>query len=90
SARWVRSLDFSELKILGIVMKRAKYFITCNGRYYGDVPFSASNIRFRLSPKQDLNLRELEKNSFEQLSFLDASSRHLIGAAVTTSMTGEF
>jgi putative DNA modification/repair radical SAM protein len=90
SARWVRSLDFSELKILGIVMKRAQYFITCGGRYNGDVPFSVPNIRGRLSPKQDLNLRELEKNSFEQISFLDSSSRLLIGAAVTTSMTGEF
>jgi putative DNA modification/repair radical SAM protein len=90
SARWVRSLDFSELKALGIVMKRAQYFITCKGRYCGDVPFSVPNIRGRLSPKQDLNLRELEKNSFEQLSFLDASSRHLIGSAVATSMTGEF
>ncbi|MBP1743925.1 MAG: Elongator protein 3/MiaB/NifB [Firmicutes bacterium] len=90
SARWVRSLDFSDLKVLGIVMKRAQYFITCGGRYFGDVPFSGPRIRGRLSPKQDLNLRELEKNSFEQLSFLDSSSRLLIGSAASTSMSGEF
>ena len=90
SARWVRSLEFSQLKSLGIVMKRAQYFITCSGRYYGDVPFQGSSIRWKLSPKQDLNQRELKKNSFEQLSFLDASSRLLISSAAATGMTGEF
>jgi putative DNA modification/repair radical SAM protein len=90
SARWVRSLEFSQLKSLGIVMKRAQYFITCSGRYYGDVPFQGSSIRWKLSPKQDLNQRELKKNSFEQLSFLDASSRQLISSAAATGMTGEF
>jgi putative DNA modification/repair radical SAM protein len=90
SARWVRSLEFSQLKSLGIVMKRAQYFMTCSGRYYGDVPFQGSSIRWKLSPKQDLNQRELMKNSFEQLSFLDASSRQLISSAAATGMTGEF
>lgn len=90
SARWVRSLEFLQLKSLGIVIKRAQYFITCGGRYYGDVPFQGSSIRWKLSPKQDLNQRELMKNSFEQLSFLDASSRQLISSAAATGMTGEF
>jgi putative DNA modification/repair radical SAM protein len=90
SARWVRSLEFSQLKSLGIVMKRAQYFITCSGRYYGDVPFQGSSIRWKLSPKQDLNQRELKKNSFEQLSFLDAPSRQLISGAAASGMTGEF
>lgn len=90
SARWVRSLDISELKSLGVVTKRAQYFITCRGRYSGDVPFGETNIRWRLSPRQDLNLRELEKNRIEQLSFLEPSSRLLIGAAAETSLTGQF
>jgi len=90
SARWVRSLDISELKSLGVVLKRAQYFITCRGRYSGDVPFRETNIRWRLSPRQDLNLRELEKNGIEQLSFLEPSSRLLIGAAAATSLTGQF
>jgi putative DNA modification/repair radical SAM protein len=90
SARWVRSLEFSQLKILGIVIKRAQYFITCSGKYYGDVPFQESIIRSKLSPKQDLNQRELKKNSFEQLSFLDTSSRLLIGSAAATGFSGEF
>ena len=34
SARRVGTLDFSDLKKLGAVMKRARYFITCKGKYY--------------------------------------------------------
>jgi len=71
-------------------MKRAQYFITCSGKYYGDVPFQGSIIRRKLSPKQDLNQRELKKNSFEQLSFLDASSRLLISSAEAAGFSGEF
>lgn len=37
--RKVHSLTFEDLKKLGIVLKRAKYFITCKGKYYGDVSF---------------------------------------------------
>jgi putative DNA modification/repair radical SAM protein len=90
SARWVRSLDYHELRSLGVVVKRAQYFITCKGRYPGDVPFAEANIRWRLSPRQDLNLRELEKNRLEQLSFLEPSTRLLIGAAAASSLHGEF
>ena len=37
SARRIGLLDFFDLKKLGIVIKRAQYFITCKGRYYGNV-----------------------------------------------------
>ncbi|MHC1721284.1 MAG: putative DNA modification/repair radical SAM protein [Clostridiaceae bacterium] len=90
SSRWMRSLDFEQLKGLGIVLKRAQYFITCNGRYCGDVPFGASSVRWRLLPRQDMNQRELDKNNMEQMSFLDKPSRMLIKGAVITSINGEF
>ncbi|MGE5629345.1 MAG: putative DNA modification/repair radical SAM protein [Solirubrobacterales bacterium] len=90
SARWVRAINFEDLKKLGVVLKRAQYFITCNGKYYGDVPFRESPIRFRLTPKNDLNVREKLKNNMEQLSFLNYESRILIDSAVKTSITGEF
>lgn len=35
AARRVGSLGFDDLKRIGIVMKRAQYFITCRGRYGG-------------------------------------------------------
>ncbi|MDZ5010502.1 biotin synthase, partial [Clostridium perfringens] len=46
--RKVHSLTFEDLRKLGIVLKRAKYFITCKGKYYGDVSFDEEKIRTRL------------------------------------------
>ena len=68
SARRINSLDFFDLKKLGIVMKRAQYFITCKGKYYGTVAFDDMRIRKALTPKLDLN--SIDENA-EQLSFFD-------------------
>lgn len=35
AARRFSSLTYEDLKKMGIVLKRAKYFITCKGKYYG-------------------------------------------------------
>jgi predicted DNA-binding helix-hairpin-helix protein len=66
--RKVNYLNFEDLKKLGVVLKRAQYFITCRGKYYGDVSFAKEAIENRLIPgatkETGLNL------NFEQLSFL--------------------
>ena len=90
SARWVHALDYSDLKRLGVVMKRAQYFIICKGKYSGDTQFKETNIRYRLTPKNDLNLRERQKNNIEQLSFLDNSTKFVIKNAAIASLNGEF
>ena len=51
---------------MGIVIKRAQFFITCNGKYYGCVSFDDEKIRKALTPKFDLNILD---NDIEQLSF---------------------
>ena len=42
------NLSFSTLSRLGIVMKRARYFITVNGRYRGEKSLDGENLRDRL------------------------------------------
>ena len=66
--RRVSNITFEDLKKIGVVLKRAQYFITCNGKYYGDVAFDEPLIRNRLAPKEDLNILE---NQGEQLNFFD-------------------
>ncbi|MBD7914912.1 putative DNA modification/repair radical SAM protein [Clostridium sp. Sa3CUN1] len=99
TARKVHSLSFEDLKKIGVVLKRAKYFITCKGKYYGDVSFNDEKIRTRLlymdKPKID------DENS-SQLSFFDniyISSNNillpepkqiLLPKDKITSITGEF
>ena len=68
ATRRVSNLTFEDLKKIGVVLKRAQYFITCNGKYYGDVSFDEPLIRQRLTPKEDLNILESQG---EQISFFD-------------------
>ncbi|NLI93886.1 MAG: putative DNA modification/repair radical SAM protein [Peptococcaceae bacterium] len=49
--RRLTPISYDHLSKMGVVMKRAKYFITCQGRYYGDVPSQAPLIRNVLVPK---------------------------------------
>lgn len=43
--RRVASVKFEDLKKMGVVIKRAKYFLTCSGRYYGERKFQPETIR---------------------------------------------
>lgn len=86
SARKIGSLDFFDLKKLGVVLKRAQYFITCNGKYFGAVAFDDVKIRRALTPKIDLNYIEQET---EQISFFNNNLSNVIvdssGAPITSS-----
>ena len=43
--RRLSAVKFDDLKKMGVVLKRAKYFLTCNGRYYGEKRFEPDVIR---------------------------------------------
>lgn len=91
SARRVNSLDFLDLKKLGIVLKRAQYFITCRGKYFGAVSFDELKIKKALKPKVDLNYID---EDIEQINFFDAPSisennKLLLLNDKSTSLTGE-
>lgn len=43
--RKVAAVSFDDLKKMGVVVKRAKYFLTCRGRYYGERRFEPETIR---------------------------------------------
>ena len=99
--RKVHLLNFEDLKKLGIVLKRARYFITCKGKYYGDVNFDEEKIRKRLLY---LTLPKNNFDSSEQLSFFDniytkdkstnlflpEGNKIILPEDKPTSLTGEF
>lgn len=43
--RRLSAVEFDDLKKMGVVLKRAKYFLTCSGRYYGEKRFEPEVIR---------------------------------------------
>lgn len=65
--RKVQFLNFDDVKKLGVVMKRAQYFITCRGKYYGDVNFEKEKIESKLIRKAIISPSPLQKD-YEQLS----------------------
>lgn len=52
-ARRVGPLTFEDLRRMRVVLKRARYFITCNGRYYGGVELDAGLLYPLLADKAD-------------------------------------
>ncbi|MGI6085376.1 MAG: putative DNA modification/repair radical SAM protein [Acetivibrionales bacterium] len=52
-ARRIAPLSFEDLKRMRVVLKRARYFITCKGVYYGGVDIDSGNLYSILSEKTD-------------------------------------
>lgn len=53
-------ISYQNLKKLGPVLKRARYFITCQGKYRAGIPFREDLIKVRI--------REQERNDYHQAS----------------------
>jgi len=67
-ARRMQKLDFDDIKKMGVVLKRARYFITCKGKYIDKLDASEMFIRTNL-----LAAREslpAAGSGYTQLSFL--------------------
>ena len=47
--RRLASVSFDDLKRMGVVVKRARFFITCRGKYYGENTFTPEFIRDKLT-----------------------------------------
>lgn len=83
--RKVQFLNFENLRKLGTVLKRAKYFITCRGKYYGEIAFKEEVIREQM---EDVLIGK-KKNNYTQLSFLTDSAVLYKPQDAVTSITGE-
>ena len=68
SSRKFFTLKFDDLKKMGIVLKRAKYFITCNGKYFIDQKYFKKNFIEANLVLEDKNLKEVSK---KQLSLFE-------------------
>ncbi len=61
-ARKVAALSYEDLKRMRVVLKRARYFITCKGAYYGGVDIDSTDLYPILSEETD------PKNFYGQIS----------------------
>jgi predicted DNA-binding helix-hairpin-helix protein len=92
SSRRVHSLNFDDLRALGVVLKRAKYFITCKGKYYGEVDFDEALIRKRLTDNISNKSTVVNKKAnlnYEQLSFFTETPAIYNPSDAFSKITGE-
>lgn len=70
SARRTGLLHFDDLKKMGIVLKRAQFFILCGGRMREGLHFTADTLAFQL---QAVERGSLPASAAQQLSLFDAT-----------------
>ena len=70
SARRTGLLHFDDLKKMGIVLKRAQFFILCGGRMREGLHFTADTLTFQL---QAVERGSLPASAAQQLSLFDAT-----------------
>ncbi len=68
SARRTSHLRFEDLKKLGVVLKRAQYFLTCCGHMPQGLRFSADTLQRQL---EDVEQKRLPPQELQQLSLFD-------------------
>ena len=69
SARRTGQLQFEDLKKLGVVLKRAQFFITCCGKMRSGLRFSAATLAQQLAA---IEQGQLPSESVQQLSLFDS------------------
>lgn len=70
SARRYGSVTFEMLKKMHIVLKRAQYFITCNGKMLYHTPIEEQFIRHQLTDLERVNVMQIEGKdiSYQQMN----------------------
>lgn len=86
-SRRMQTLDFADIKKLGVVLKRARYFITCKDKYIDRVPMSENFIKQNLlAEKSPLPPAD---PGYTQLSFLPPLLQLPTPQDAFASVTGE-
>ena len=70
-ARRLGTLDFQDLKKIGVVLKRAMYFLTCNGRMMYPVKLEQDYIARNLLDAGERLPQEVRGMMYQQLSLFD-------------------
>lgn len=85
--RRLASIQFDDLKKIGVVVKRARYFITCRGKYYGGANAAPEQIKKEALSSDDIRKRLLPIDDNVQISMFNPLAPQL-GANGTVGMLG--
>lgn len=79
-ARKSGRLDFTDLKKIGVVLKRALYFITCSGRMMYKTRIEEDYICSNLLSDRTQIPKELRNTGYQQISLFDTGNPYSIAA----------
>lgn len=71
SARRYGTVDFEHLKKMGVVLKRAVFFITCKGKMMYDIPMKESYITNQLMYNETGSLPGETRESYRQMNLFE-------------------
>lgn len=86
AARRRTSLDFDGLRRIGVVLKRAQYFLLCRGRAAAGVKIAPDSALRALISERDYELATLPGDAPEQLSLFDRAPNRM---EVAQCLTGQ-
>lgn len=89
TARRQNRLDFPDLKRIGVVLKRALYFITCSGRMMYHTKLDEDYICTNLMADRTQIPRELRNCGYKQLSLFDTDTLCDLAIPQTTVIQSE-
>jgi predicted DNA-binding helix-hairpin-helix protein len=70
--RRVSAVKYDDLKKIGVVLKRARFFLTCSGKYYGGKDPDPVYIKGRVLQPADIRSSLTEKAGSPQISMFDS------------------
>ena len=74
-ARRMNKLTFDDLKKIGVVLKRALYFITCSGKMMYNTKLEENYICQNLMRDKTQIPKDIRESGYQQLSFFDQNMR---------------
>ena len=84
-ARRMGRLDFEGLRKIGVVLKRAQYFILCSGKMVEGLKVTPDGVLRALISEQ--GQRDLIERKYEQLSFFDKDQSPVLHREVLKCLT---
>ncbi|MFV0517278.1 MAG: putative DNA modification/repair radical SAM protein [Aminipila sp.] len=84
--RRISAVKYDDLKKIGVVLKRAKYFLTCSGKYYGDKELDPSYIKNMILEPTVIKSRLLPINDTVQVSMFTPEIEQLSVSPITKGL----
>ncbi len=77
AARRTGKITYFDLKKFGTALKRARYFITCQGKYYGGIPLREDLLKDRLTVGRGLDPERQQLSLFTDNNFIPEPAKEI-------------